>query len=147
MPIFGAKSRAKRGCASKLACGHRIGPLGSCEFAEDFHKNGAICGRTESSAPTGSAKSFCRGRRLCRPNKCYEFAENFQKNGALCGPMWASAPTNKCESAWGSAENQCKSCNTLLPNLSNSVSPTGAFALVDFPGIARYNKEKQKRGP
>ena len=26
MPIFGAKSRAKRGCASKLACGHRIGP-------------------------------------------------------------------------------------------------------------------------
>ena len=26
MPIFGAKSRAMRGCASKLACGHRIGP-------------------------------------------------------------------------------------------------------------------------
>ena len=24
MPIFGAKSRAKRGCASKLSCGHRI---------------------------------------------------------------------------------------------------------------------------
>ena len=26
MPIFGAKSRAMRGCASKLAYGHRIGP-------------------------------------------------------------------------------------------------------------------------
>ena len=26
MPIFGAKSRAMRGCASKLACGRRIGP-------------------------------------------------------------------------------------------------------------------------
>ena len=29
MPIFGAKSRAMRGCASKLACGHRIG-LAEC---------------------------------------------------------------------------------------------------------------------
>ena len=26
MPIFGAKSRAARGCASKLACGRRIDP-------------------------------------------------------------------------------------------------------------------------
>ena len=26
MPIFGAKSRAMRGCASKLACGRRIDP-------------------------------------------------------------------------------------------------------------------------
>ena len=43
MPIFGAKSRAVRGCASKLACGRRIGPLGSCEFAADFRKNGAVC--------------------------------------------------------------------------------------------------------
>ena len=43
MPIFGAQSRAVRGYASKLACGRRIGPLGSCEFAEDHRKNGVIC--------------------------------------------------------------------------------------------------------
>ncbi len=43
MPIFGAKSRAMRGCASKLACGHRIGPCGSYEFAKDFCKNSAFC--------------------------------------------------------------------------------------------------------
>ena len=61
-----------------------IGPLGSNEFAEDFHKDSAICGRTESSAPTGITKVFCRGRRLCRPNKCYEFAESFQFFAAAC---------------------------------------------------------------
>ena len=35
-----------------------IGPLGSNEFAEDFHKDSAICGRTETSAPTGITKVF-----------------------------------------------------------------------------------------
>ena len=34
MPIFGAKSRAKRGCASKLACGRRIGPADCTGFME-----------------------------------------------------------------------------------------------------------------
>ena len=34
MPIFGAKSRAKRGCASKLSCGHRIGPAERTGFTE-----------------------------------------------------------------------------------------------------------------
>ena len=32
MPIFGAKSRAKRGCASKLAYGHRIGLAERTDF-------------------------------------------------------------------------------------------------------------------
>ena len=32
-----------------------IGPLESCEFAEDFRKIGIFCGRTESSAPTNCA--------------------------------------------------------------------------------------------
>ena len=32
MPIFGAKSRAARGCASKLACGRRIDPHGARPF-------------------------------------------------------------------------------------------------------------------
>ena len=34
MPILGAKSRAKRGCASKLACGRRIGPAECTGFME-----------------------------------------------------------------------------------------------------------------
>ena len=36
MPIFGAKSRAMRGCASKLACGHRIGPAECSVFTGIF---------------------------------------------------------------------------------------------------------------
>ena len=36
MPIFGAKSRAKRGCASKLACGRRIGPAEYTVLTEIF---------------------------------------------------------------------------------------------------------------
>ena len=35
MPIFGAKSRAMRGCASKLACGRRIG-LADCTVFTEF---------------------------------------------------------------------------------------------------------------
>ena len=38
MPIFGAKSRAMRGCASKLACGHRIGPAERNVFTVIFGK-------------------------------------------------------------------------------------------------------------
>ena len=36
MPIFGAKSRAMRGCASKLACGHHIVPANCTVFTEIF---------------------------------------------------------------------------------------------------------------
>ena len=32
MPIFGAKSRAMRGCASKPVCGRRIGPAVQAVF-------------------------------------------------------------------------------------------------------------------
>ena len=48
MPIFGAKSRAMRGCASKLACGHRIDPADCTVFTE-------ICGEfvTSSRADVG----------------------------------------------------------------------------------------------
>ena len=66
MPIFGAKSRAVRGCASKLACGRRIDPLGSCEFAEGFRKNGAFCradvgiGPYDVSANPSNAANFNR---------------------------------------------------------------------------------------
>ena len=36
MPIFGAKSRAMRGCASKLACGHRIDPTECTVYTRIF---------------------------------------------------------------------------------------------------------------
>ena len=38
MPIFGAKSRAMRGCASKLACGRRIDPAERNVFTVIFGK-------------------------------------------------------------------------------------------------------------
>ena len=72
------------------------GSLGAYEFAEDSRKIGISCGRTESSAPTTrrGAKTTCRGRRLCRPEKCCEFAGDYCKTVRSAGPMWASAPTN-----------------------------------------------------
>ena len=38
MPIFGAKSRAVRGCASKLACGRRIVPAEQAVFTKVYGK-------------------------------------------------------------------------------------------------------------
>ena len=38
MPIFGAKSRAARGCASKLACGRRIVPAEQAVFTKVYGK-------------------------------------------------------------------------------------------------------------
>ena len=55
MPIFGAKSRAERGCASKLACGHRIGPLGSYEFALGF-----LSGVLRTAKPLSQALWACQ---------------------------------------------------------------------------------------
>ena len=84
MPIFGAKSRAARGCASKLACGRRIDPAtrnrkivhaigenekrsvgaddpvrpwGNGKFAAAFRKNGcAACGESAASTPANSVR-------------------------------------------------------------------------------------------
>ena len=54
MPIFGAKSRAARGCASKLACGRRIDPHDARPFLRNAAANPRLPnGRTGSSAPTG----------------------------------------------------------------------------------------------
>ncbi len=79
---LGAKSRALRGCASKLACGRRIGPLKCCEFASDFHKNG----------------HFPRADRVVRPYGAkgeinMDSPENHHKTGSFGGSMWASTPT------------------------------------------------------
>ena len=47
MPIFGAKSRAARGCASKLACGRRIVPAEQAYFTEVYGKFATFSGPTE----------------------------------------------------------------------------------------------------
>jgi len=54
-----------------------IGPVGSCEFAEDSRKTGISCGRTESCAPTGESEGRCRGRRLCRPIERLRIRQRF----------------------------------------------------------------------
>ena len=81
MPIFGAKSRAARGCASKLACGRRIDPTEcNCKIVRIFGENakGSV-GADDPVRPLGNGK----------------FAAAFRKNGrAPYGSMWASTPTN-----------------------------------------------------
>ncbi len=44
MPIFGAKSRAARGCASKLACGRRIVPAEPTDFTKVYGKFATFLG-------------------------------------------------------------------------------------------------------
>ena len=81
MPIFGAKSRAARGCASKLACGRRIDP------AECNRKSAGIFGRNENH--------FVGADDPVRPLGSGKFAAKYRKNGcASYGSMWASTPTN-----------------------------------------------------
>ena len=52
MPIFGAKSRAARGCASKLACGRRIVPAEQTDLTEVYGKFATFPGLMQASAPT-----------------------------------------------------------------------------------------------
>ena len=80
MPIFGAKSRAARGCASKLACGRRIDPHGAHSFLRYAAANLRLPQRAD---------------RVVRPYRALcAFADgvcNFAI--AFCGSMWASTPT------------------------------------------------------
>ena len=81
MPIFGAKSRAARGCASKLACGRRIEP------ATRNHKTARIFGEI-AQCPVGADASV-------RPWGNGKFAATYHKNEcASCGESAASTPTN-----------------------------------------------------
>ena len=81
MPIFGAKNRAARGCASKLACGRRIDP------AVRNHKN---------ANPIGDhAQCLVGADASVRPWGNCGFAATLRKNGrAACGESAASTPTN-----------------------------------------------------
>ena len=61
---LGAKRRALRGCASKLACGRRIGPLKCFEFALDFHKTGHFLRADRVVRPYDAKSQFheCAGK-------------------------------------------------------------------------------------
>ena len=81
MPIFGAKSRAMRGCASKLACGRRIDPADCTVFT-------VICGEfvTSQRVDVGIDPYNETGNRL-------RIRRKFTKNTVFCGWTELSAPT------------------------------------------------------
>ena len=79
MPIFGAKSRAARGCASKLACGRRIDPFGGHIRFYDTLRQICDCPRADrvvrpyrmffnfAENACNFAIVFCRGERGIDP--------------------------------------------------------------------------------
>ena len=79
MPIFGAKSRAARGCASKLACGRRIDPFGGHIRFYDTLRQICDCPRADrvvrpyrtfcvfADGACNFAIVFCRGERGIDP--------------------------------------------------------------------------------
>ena len=92
---LGAKSRALRGCASKLACGRRIGPLKCCEFASVFRKNRhfrradrvvrpyGVKWKIKTDSPENRHKTgvFLRVDVGIGPSKCCGFASDLHKTG------------------------------------------------------------------
>ena len=58
MPIFGAKSRAARGYASKLACGRRIDPAEYADFSKVFGKFATVLGTMQASFPTNQIRKI-----------------------------------------------------------------------------------------
>ena len=80
MPIFGAKSRAMRGCASKLACGRRIDPADCTVYTE-------ICGEfvtsrraDEGSGPYRVLQEFAAAYRADRGVRPYASLGNPTQN-------------------------------------------------------------------
>ena len=70
-------------------CPHR--PLRKSRIRRRFPLKTARSAGGQSRPPlrnTENRKTCCRGRRLCRPNRCYEFAEDFWK---IVHSAWANA--------------------------------------------------------
>ena len=96
MPIFGAKSRAMRGCASKLACGRRIGPAERNVFTVIFGKFATAQRADVGIGPYGeiSIHSYPVGADdSVRPQNISVLRKSSAKSQLPSGPMWASAPT------------------------------------------------------
>ena len=80
MPIFGAKSRAMRGCASKLACGRRIDSTGCTAFYGNLRRirNFPLSGQSRRPLRRDfDAFVHRRGGRLCPPAEYIGFTEIF----------------------------------------------------------------------
>ena len=71
MPIFGAKSRAERGCASKLACGRRIGPAERTVFTEVFGKFATFQRADVGIGPYNERGKYIRIRRKFPKTYCF----------------------------------------------------------------------------
>ena len=132
MPIFGAKSRAKRGCASKLARGHRIGPFGSFEFAEVFIKNGAFRRAEQSPAPTKIV-------RILGCSETYYIRIPSGPSGQRPYPLWLSgssaAVSGSCMSSkafWASSKITCTSANASCSR-DRPVDRSAASAAISSP--------------
>ena len=78
MPIFGAKSRAMRGCASKLACGRRIGPAERNVFTVIFGKF-ATAPTIIQAGTYGFAANFRENHCLLRADRVVRPYANFGK--------------------------------------------------------------------
>ena len=107
MSIFGAKSRAARGCASKLACGRRIDPRAARPFLQYVAANLPLPnGRTEASAPTGRFAFSPMVFAILRLH--------------TAGSMWASTPTDVlrcCRSLHDFADAPCAGGASPSPTL------------------------------
>ena len=82
MPIFGAKNRAMRGCASKLACGYRIGPAECTVYTRIFGESATAKWADRVVGPYGETSIspyLRRGGRLCPPAGCTGFVVIFDK--------------------------------------------------------------------
>ena len=81
MPIFGAKSRAMRGCASKLACGHRIGPADCTGFSEIY---GEFATSPWADVGIGPYRGICRCIQILYSCRRGSFKNSFNFGHILC---------------------------------------------------------------
>ena len=85
MPIFGAKSRAARGCASKLACGRRIDRHNARPILRYIAANLPLPhGRTEASAPTKRCAVLPKMRAILRLRAAGESAASTPTDVLRC---------------------------------------------------------------
>ena len=76
------KSRAMRGCASKLACGHRIGPRRMQRFYGNLRRIRSFPSGRQSRRPLQQRfilPVLRRGGRLCPPAECTGFYGNLRR--------------------------------------------------------------------
>ena len=85
MPIFGAKSRAMRGCASKLACGRRIDPADCTVYTEICGEFVASRRADEGIGPYRVLQEFAAAHRADRGVRPYAGLEILHENeGDTC---------------------------------------------------------------